>query len=327
MKKILCLLLINLSYFIFSQTNQVSIYPTTYEGIKINIELANPKIFRINDEIIINITIYNPTNSEKSFLIAQDKKFSFDFEMVNMQNRTIDYKREYITSVNRPQAIFNSLIRLGTQEGYSYQVSLNDYFDLNAAGQFYIKAKFFPNLKLNFIKASYSVNEIITSNQLTINIRPKDVTEEYIAEIKAIEEEKRLYVEKKSPDEVVTYMIEARINEEWEKFFLYLDLEKLIEQNSLFKDKIRKVDLERKREVIESYKEYLKKNNIDDISYLPHSFKILKTEYTEGKGKVDVLIEFKYLDYIEKKYYTYFLSKKGNIWYIDSYQVLNLTVR
>ncbi|HOJ64756.1 MAG TPA: hypothetical protein PLE45_10085 [Spirochaetota bacterium] len=323
MKRIIFLFFIFVTSLCFTQSNQNPIYPTNYEGIKISIELANPKIYRVGDEIILNINVYNPTNTEKSFLMAQDKKFSFDIEMVNMQNRAIDYKKEYIISVNRPQAIFNSLIRLGSLEGYSYQIALNDYFDINVPGQFYIKARFFPNLKLNFM-GTPSNNEAIISNQLTINIRPKDIKEEYIAEIKSIEEEKKLYAEKKSPDEVVTYMLEARMNQEWEKFFLYLDLEKLIEQNSIFKDKIKKVDIEKKKEVIDSYKEYLKRNTIDEISYLPHSFKILKTEYTEGKGKVDVLIEFKYIDYIEKKYYTYFLSKKGNIWYIDSYQVMNL---
>ena len=82
--------------------------------------------------------------------------------------------------------------------------------------------------------------------------------------------------------------------------------------------------MERQRELINQYKEYLKKNTIDEISFLPTKFEIIKTEYTSGRGKVDAIIYFRYQDYYEKKYYTFFLNKKGNIWYIYSYEVMNL---
>jgi hypothetical protein len=56
---------------------------------------------------------------------------------------------------------------------------------------------------------------------------------------------------------------------------------------------------------------------------MPTKFEIKRTEYSEGRATVEVLIFFKYQDYNEKKYYTYFLNKKGNIWYVSSYEVLN----
>jgi hypothetical protein len=119
-------------------------------------------------------------------------------------------------------------------------------------------------------------------------------------------------------------MLNARMNSEWDKFYLYLDLNKLILTNNIFKDKFLKADTERQRDMIGQYKEYLKKNTIDEISFLPNKFHIVKTEYSEGKGKVEAIITFKYLDYEENKYYTYYLNRKNDIWLVTSYEVMNL---
>ena len=97
--------------------------------------------------------------------------------------------------------------------------------------------------------------------------------------------------------------------------------------NNKFKDKYLKKDVERQKEVITQYKEYLKKDTIEDISFLPHAYEVVKTEYSQGKGKVDVIVDFKFLDYIERKYYTFFLNKKGEIWYIYDYEVMNWGIK
>lgn len=252
-------------------------------------------------------------------IIADEKRFSFDFKMVTMQNREIEHSKDYIISFHRVQPVFNSQIRLAPNEGFVYEVRLNDYFDLNTIGQYFIKCIYYPELKLN-----NSDKNAINSNSLSINIRPESLKEEMILEEKAIEEEKKYYVTERSPDEVINFTLDARMKEEWDKFFLYLDLEKLILTNNFYKNQYLKADVERQRDLINQYKQYLKKNTIDEISYLPTKFEIIKTEYTAGRGKVEVIIDFRYQNYNEQKYYTYFLNKKGNIWYIYSYEVMNI---
>jgi hypothetical protein len=301
-----------------SMSNQNN-FDAKYNGIIVKIDLANPKIYQQNDDIFVNVKIFNSSSDEKYMVIADEKRFSFDFKMVTMQNREIEHSSEYIISFHRVQPIFNSQIRLAPNEAYIYEVRLNDYFDLNITGQYFVKCLYYPELKLN-----NSINGVINSNQLSINIRPESIKEEIILEEKAIEEEKKYFVSKRSPDEVVAFTLNSRMKEEWNKFFLYLDLEKLIQTNNYFKQKYIKADVERQRELIAQYKSYLKKNTIDEISFLPTKFEIIKTEYTSGRGKVDAIIYYRYQDYYEKKYYTFFLNKKGNIWYIYSYEVMNL---
>jgi hypothetical protein len=293
---------------------------STQNGLIMKIELSTPQVFKQNDEVFIDVKLINKSENSISTYISDDKKFCFDFKILTMQNKEIEHSKEYTTSFYRVQTIFKSKIDLDQDQGYTYKVRLNDYYDLDKTGQFYIKGFYYPTLK-----SSDTNNIQITSNQLTINIKPKDFEDQFITEKKSIEEEKKLNAEKRSPDEVVEYMLKARMSKEWEKYFLYIDLEKLILTNNNFKDKFLKSDTEKQKEIIAQYKKYLQKDTIEDISYLPHAYEIVKTEYyPQGKGKVEVIIQHKYLDYIEKKYYTFFLYKRDKVWYVYSYEVMNM---
>lgn len=298
-------------------------FSSIQDNLILNIELANPKIYIENDEIFINIKIINNSEKQISSTIASDKKYSFDLQMVTIQNRTVEHNRDYYISFHKTQPIFNSLIVLEPQESYTYRIKLNDFFDLKRIGQFFIKGFYYPNLKIG---PKQSV--VLTSNTLTINIRPATIDYKITDEKINLEKEKKLFAEKRPPDEVIKYMLDARMHKEWDKFFLYLDLKKLVQTNKYFKERYNKASEEAKLEIIDQYKEFLKdpeKNQSDKyISYLPHKYDIINTQYTKGDGKVDVVISFKYLEYIEQKYYTYFLHKVGNIWLIYNYEVLNM---
>jgi len=316
--KFFFIIFILLTTSIFSEENYL-LDQEISSKILVYIELANPKIYYQDDEIYINIKIFNKSNTDTVFTIANNKIFSFDFDMVTIQNKTIEHSVEYINSFHKVQSVFTSHIILASKEGYVFKARLNDYYDINNPGQFFIRCYFYPDLKFS----NMTRENTILSNQLSINIRPSKIEEETIIEKESVEEEKKYYVTKRPPDEVIEYMLTSRMNKEWEKFFLYLDLEKLIMTHNYYRERYLKADKETQIEIINEYKQYLKRDRIDNISFMPTKFEIKKTEYSEGRAKVEALIFFKYQDYDEKKYYTYFLNKKGNIWYVSSYEVLN----
>lgn len=292
-----------------------------YKDLIVHIEFANPKIYRSGDDVYIQVQLKNNSNEVISSLISKDKKFCFDFEMVTMQNKVISHKREYITSFNRIQPVLNSQIKLNPNEGFTYSLRFNEYFDTETPGQYYLRVKYYPELKISTESSDY-----IFSNYLTLNIRPKGIENPTIVEQHETEKEIKLFSEKRPPDEVVKYMLNARIEGEWQKFFLYLNLEKLIMQNNHFNTRYQLADIETQKALIDEYKEYLKDNSVADISYLPHSYEIKRTEYSEGKGKVEAVLEFHYGNFKESKFYTYFLDKNDSIWYISSYEVMNIGV-
>lgn len=273
----------------------------------------------MNEDIYIDVKLSNKEEAPYSSLMAQDKRYSFDFELTSLQNKQQKHSAKYSNFFNRVQPVFHSVVRLDENEGYTYRVLLNDYFDMNITGQYILKCIYYPEMKLG----KTTDGQVIKSNSITLNIRPAGSDERVIQEQITVEHEKFLTMEKKAPDEVVDYMLRARINGEWEKFFLYIDLEKMISSDITFGKRYKKADSDKQQEILKEYKEYLKKDKINQISYLPCKFEIIKTEYTAGSGKVDAFVMFKEHDYIDKKYYTYYLKKQDDKWKITNYTVSN----
>lgn len=302
--------------------NAVENNSLSYEDLSVNIRFSEPKIYKVNDKVYIDIEVKNRSGKPSSILVADDKRYTFDFELVSLQNKPVGHSREYSNFFNRVQPIFNSMVRLNNNEGFTYRLLLNDYFDINMTGQYFIRAIFHPALKLNNTQTN-----TVKSNYLTINIRPESIEDRYIVERKEVERERLLFAEKKAPDEVIEYMINARMKSEWEKFFLYIDLSKMILTNSRFRERYLRADSERQARIIEEYKEYMKQNTIDEISLVPVHFNIIKTEYSAGEAKVEAVLRFKQYDFMEDKYYTYFLDKKDDKWFVTSYTVLNIGSR
>jgi len=296
-----------------------------FPDLVVKIELGNPKIYKEGDNIYLNVILLNKTNSVQSTYIAEDKKYSFDFSIVTTKNQEIRYRKEYVTHFNRVQNIYMSKISLMEEEGYIYKILLNDYYDLNMTGQFYVTGYFYPNLKVNDDRSN-----AIKSNQLVINIREKNFDDRYYANTVEVDDTNGSPVEtlkKIPPDEVVDYMLSARMKRNWDKYFLYMNMDELIKTNNIFGRDFGKKNLEQQRELIKNYKEYLKKDNINDINFLPHKFDIVKTTYSQTEAKVEVLVQFKSLDYIEQKYYTFFLRRNGEYWSVYSYEVMDMGVK
>ncbi len=312
------------SIFILCLSSQEVSYEL-FPDLVMKVELGNPKIYKEGDNIYLNVVLLNKSGTVQSSYISEDKRHSFDFSIVTTRNQEIEYKKEYITYFYRVQNIYMSKITLMEEEGYLYKILLNDYYDLNMTGQFYITGYYYPNLKTNNDRSN-----AIKSNQLVINIREKNFDDRHFVNTVEIDDTNGTPVEtlkKIPPDEVVDYMLSARMKRNWDRYFLYMDMNELIKTNTIFGRDFNKKNLEQQRELIKNYKDYLKKDNINDINFLPHKFDIVKTTYSQSEAKVDVIVQFKTLDFIEQRYYTFFLHKNGEYWFVYSYEVMDMGIK
>jgi hypothetical protein len=129
-----------------------------------------------------------------------------------------------------------------------------------------------------------------------------------------------------APDQMVEYMLTARQQSQWEKFFLYLDLESMLRA----KDPKRgrewlAASEEERRRMIDQYRLELKNSVADGtISVIPTSFAVERTDYYSTEGTVTVLERFKENNYTALKRYVYTIRLQDNIWTITDYSVLNL---
>jgi hypothetical protein len=133
--------------------------------------------------------------------------------------------------------------------------------------------------------------------------------------------------ERLPPDEVVAYTLTARQRSQWEKFFLYLDLEAMVARDGSRRRQWLAESEEGRRRMVARYRGELQNAVVDgDIATIPTEFQIERTTYGAEEGTVVVLEKFQGSGaaYTEKKRYTYTLRRKDDIWTIVDYVVVNL---
>jgi hypothetical protein len=286
----------------------------------LHIDFYQKRIYYLDQsKILIKISIINNSPQTYRFKAATNKFFNLDFEVKTLSNLVLDHSETFITERNNPGLeIFFREVSLEPGEEYGFVVELNDFTAFENAGIYTVQAIFYPEL------LKHEGSQGIRSNKLTLSLRPPVVLKEMQAVIDA-ETGEALQPEHLPPDEVVTYMLHARQRSQWDKFFLYIDLESLLLQNPSRAARYKRLSQEGREEMLANFKEELMQEKIEeDMLVIPRSFEIQQTTYTQERGSVIVLEYFDYRDYTEKKRYTYYVEKNDNYWFIVGYTLKSI---
>jgi hypothetical protein len=274
------------------------------------------------DPILVQVTVTNNSPAPYRFKLANERAFSIEFDIRTIGNRVVEPADTLIRRRTTSGRVFFREISVESGESFSFVEDLRDYADLKEAGAFVVRARIYPEL--------YPQDEpgpVLESNRLSLNLRPPvipgpDGTPVIInADLGTILSRERL-----APDEVVEFLLSARQKEQWEKFFLYLDLEEIITRDPVRRRQWNAESEEGRRRMLERYRAEMRQSVIDgDISAIPVEFEIERTNYNALEGTVVALEKFRTgTNYTERKRYTYYLKREDNYWVIVDYVVANL---
>jgi len=270
-----------------------------------------------SDPIFVQITVTNNSPAPYRFKLADDRAFSVDFDIRTMSNRPLQQADSLIRKRTVNSQVFFREVAIESGESFSFVENICDYISFGQTGSFRVKAKIYPELFRAVGAAA------IESNYLSLTLRPAVIKGPDGIPIEMDVATGAVLVKQKlPPDEVVGYMITARQESQWEKFFLYLDLEAMLKKDALQGRKFNAENEEGRRRMINAYKQNLQSAVIDgDIVVIPSSFNILKTQYNSDEATVVVLQRYRFPNYTELREYTYRLEKKDNFWIIVNYSV------
>jgi hypothetical protein len=300
-------------------TSLSNLYAVESPGtVDFSIRFYDRRVYYVeSDPIFVQITITNNSPSPYRFKLADDRAFSVDFDIRTMTNRPLQQADSLIRKRTVNSQIFFREVAIESGESFSFVENLCNYISFGQTGSFRVKAKIYPELFRSIAVPA------IESNYLSLTLRPAVINGpdgipiEMDAATGAALVRQRL-----PPDEAVAYMITARQQSQWEKFFLYLDPEAMLKRDALQGRKYNAENEEGRRRMINAYKQNLQNAVIDgDIAVIPTSFDILKTQYNNDEGTVVVLQKYRFPNYTELREYTYYLEKKDNFWMIVSYSV------
>jgi hypothetical protein len=200
-------------------------------------------------------------------------------------------------------------------------VQFNDYIALAEPGLYVAQVKFFPDL---FVAEN---SPFIASNKLTFNIRP---AAENPAERSMVEAEidKAAQRESLSPDATIAYLLNARMIDQWAKFFLYINLSELYInsylQNDQARDQFNRLSETDKKTKVEIYRNQILAGKAEWYLVLrPTKFEVKETKYSPNLATVKVVQSYQHPDYMEPREYVYSLKRTDGIWEIINYKVTN----
>jgi hypothetical protein len=263
-------------------------------------------------------TIRNTGSDTLRFKLADDRAFSVDFVARTVRNGLLQQTPTLVRKRTAHQTVFFREIALETGESYSFIENLKDYLDIVDPSVYYLEARFYPEL--------YKTRDTVThSNQLVLEVLPAPSVAAGNPLPVDMDTLAILVPESISPDRVVEQTIVARQRSQWDRYFLYLDIEEMLKKDPVRSRKYRAASAEERRRQVNTYKADLQQTRIDqDIVAIPAKYQVERTVYEQDEGTVTVLEWFKYDTFTEKKRYTYYVHQRDDIWRIYNFIVENL---
>jgi hypothetical protein len=300
-------------------------------NIALNIRYFDKRIYYLeNDPIMVQVTVTNSGPAVFRFKLADERAFSVDFEVRTTTNRRIEAADVLTRRRSQSQQVYFREISVESGESFSFVEDLRNYAFLGRSGSYVVQARIYPELYYPVSEASGAAAagtvSPLESNRLNLTIRPPLIPGPNGVPLALdVETNAVLVREKLPPDEVVNYLITARQKGQWEKFFLYLDLEAMLSRDSYRHRQWLAESEEGRQRMINRYRNELQGAVVDgDIATIPQEFTIERTVYGAEEGTVTVLEYFRIGMYTERKRYTYYLRRRDDSWTIVDYSVVNL---
>lgn len=293
-------------------------------GAGLSIRFYDKRIYHLSaDPILVQITISNDGPLPYRFRLADDRSFSLDFDVKTLQNRAVEQAPVLLRKRAESRSVFYRDITVEAGESFSFIEDLQQYAAITGAGAYVVQAKLYPE---TYRLALNGEAEALVSNRLQLAMRPPAIPgPDGIPVALDTATGANLARERIPPDEVVAWTITARQKSQWEKFFLYIDLEMMVSRDAVRQRQWRAESEEGRARMVARYRSELMEAVVDgDIAMIPSEFFIERTAYNAENAEVVVLALFRQPNFTERRRYTYYLRRQDGVWNIIDYMVVNL---
>jgi hypothetical protein len=288
-------------------------------GIEFSIRYYDKAIYFPDSQVLVRAELYNNSSETYRFKVSPERVFNLDFEVRTLSNEMIEHTEQFIIDKNSDQPILYREYSLEPGERYAVVEDLTRYVSIEKPGMYVVRGYYHPELNITMDSMG------ISSNPLMLSVQPGSAE---VGPMVVIDPDtgEPLQQAVMPPDEVVDYMLKARQRGDWDKFFLYIDLEGLYLRDRGREESYKRMmsDTER-RTALQLYRTMLMQTTTsDELLLIPSEFEIIKTSYTPASAEVLVIEKFAYPDYTEIKQYTYYLARRDRIWMLNNYEIKNL---
>jgi len=292
--------------------------------IAMNIRFFDKTLYYPESTVQIKVELKNSGTRPYQFKVADFKQYNLLFRVMDMRNRELPYSDAFTAYFQSSNPYFYREVSLQPGEEFAFVVQLDDFIDIQTPGEFMVEARFFPELNSLLNQG----NDPLISNRILLSVRPSEGVDKEMDFIE-VQQEEVLKAEKKSPDEVIKYILTARQRDYWNPFFLYIDLPSLLTNNPPWERLYRMSSEEERIALVKNFKENLMRGDLEEYQTFidkPDRFEILHTSYSPEFATVKVREYFssQTRDFTVIRDYSYHLTRLDEIWKITYYEVSNI---
>lgn len=301
---------LSLLIFIFSSNILLA------DDISFHLQFHNQRVYYPHDEVWIRATVRNVSARDYTFSLANQAEHNISLVVRTLTNQVIPVSEGYMLRIASNEPVFYRIIKLLPEEEYSFLIKINDFVDINDPGNFILQAQFNPSIN--------NSRQLLTSNALRLSIRPSSNASHFLDAIDA-ETGEILELQALSPDEIIQFVLKGRQLNQWNKVFLYLNLEALFQRNSERRTHYLNASESIREELLKSFKEQIKIGIIEaNLAIAPDEFEIIQVSYTPTHAKVVTRQIYYQRQFNEVKQFIWNLEKNNGIWLITNFSIQNL---
>ena len=202
--------------------------------IELTIRFYDKAIYFSDSTVQVKLEFFNDTANPIRFKLAENHFHSVNFDVRSISNVSADRAKGFTIARTTDEPVFFREIGLQPGERFGFVESLNDYILIPSPGLHVVQAVLYPELYRS------DASRKIVSNALTLTIHPgtTEIAEEVAIDIETGEALARAAL---PPDEVVDFLLEARQKSDFDKFLLYLNLERLYTRIAVNEERYRRL--------------------------------------------------------------------------------------
>lgn len=283
-----------------------------YENISYTINLEKD-VFKVGETININNIIHNKGKEVIGIEVAEYSHLNFDFTLYKLNGRLVEKsmsfyetKERMIEDIDEPRSE-----TLYPNEQYGMEVNFDYYYENLEPGRYIIEPKFFPLTNIGEYFPTINGKKIQIQ---IVSIPYNDIND------KNNDDNDKTQIEALSPYDTIDRVLASKIKEDWDVFFSYIDLKRIIVLYNDWYERLLKLPKSKQDSLIEEFKSYFKKNFEDDML----DYQIIRSirETNTAKVVAEIYKGEKRIKLTSR--YVFELEKRNEYWIITSYEIMNL---
>jgi hypothetical protein len=275
--------------------------------------------YYINEPLHVHFLVINEGAEPVRFNLAEQIFLNFGFRVRSLQDINVRERDtwELHKLAARQEIDVTRNITLSPGERYGRVIDAAEWLRLVDPGVYELTGYFWMFPQRSNLDYRYESNR-----KRFLLEPPRDVAQAIAQEAETRSERE---VKRMSADETVDYIITAKRQGDWDEYFRFMDLTRLINVFTQFRTRYVAADTSARGEVMQDFREFLR---VFPSEHIEHHFvqnvTVTRDEETlNERARVECLIVYRTGQLVERKIYHFSLYRKLDRWYVESYYVVN----